>query len=310
MPTFLFRALHLPVLPEAWLAVLQIIWKLSLFLSCIGLFTRVNTIVAFVGGLYLLGLPHNFGKTHHFDGIIVFSLIAMALAKCGDGFSVDQLIRKKNRNHHVPAADVRISGEYTWPVRVIWLLLSIVFFSAGIAKITESGIEWMTSEHLQISLLQHRYHLATNDPLVPWGEYLAQYSTLCKIVATGTILLELGYPLALFNRQARYILVPSIIGMLIGIRLLMGPSFYQFIICSLFWIPWDRIYTYLAYKLQPQVSTRDKKSTNFPGWAGQPSSEQASQPAPGQASAGQASQSSPGQASQASPGQASQASPA
>jgi hypothetical protein len=271
MPTFLFRVLHLPVLPEGGLAVLQIIWKLSLFLSCMGLFTRVNTLVAFLGGLYLLGLPHNFGKIHHFDGVIVFSLIVMALAKCGDGFAIDQLIRKKIRENHAPAADIRISGEYTWPVRVIWLLLSIIICSAGLTKIIESGIEWMISEHLQISLLQHRYHLATDDPLVPWGEYLAQYGILCKIIATGTILLEVGYPLALFNRRARYILVPAMISVLIGIRLVMGPTFYQYIICSLFWIPWDRIYTYSAYKLQPQLSTRDKKRANSPGHAGQPS---------------------------------------
>lgn len=30
-------------------------------------------------------------------------------------------------------------------------------------------------------------------------------------------------------------------GLLVGIRLLMGPTFPQFVICHLFWVPWDRV---------------------------------------------------------------------
>lgn len=61
------------------------------------------------------------------------------------------------------------------------------------------------------------------------------------MLAATTLAVEVGYPLALVSRKARWVLVPGTCGMLIGIRVLMGPSFPQLLICSLFWVPWDRL---------------------------------------------------------------------
>jgi hypothetical protein len=60
-------------------------------------------------------------------------------------------------------------------------------------------------------------------------------------VAAGALLLELGYPLALFNRIARWIVVPSMMLMHVGIYLLMGPLFREFLICNVFWVPWSAL---------------------------------------------------------------------
>src|SRR6266516_1304002 len=116
-PIWLFNLLNPPVLSGDLLVIIQIIWKVTLGLSCIGLFTRLSTVVSVILGVYLLGLPHNFGKTHHFDAILVFVLGIMALSRCGDSWSVDRLIwvareRFTSRAPHM-------SGEYTWPVRTV-----------------------------------------------------------------------------------------------------------------------------------------------------------------------------------------------
>jgi hypothetical protein len=34
--------------------------------------------------------------------------------------------------------------------------------------------------------------------------------------------------------------------MQVGIRLLMGPTFNQYLICNLFWVPWDQIVTQIT----------------------------------------------------------------
>ena len=44
-----------------------------------------------------------------------------------------------------------------------------------------------------------------------------------------------------FSRTARYILVPAGLAFLIGIRALMGPTFEQFMLCYVFWVPWQRV---------------------------------------------------------------------
>jgi hypothetical protein len=67
MPIWLFDEFNVPLLPPIALDVIQTVWKLSLILGAIGLFTRAASIVAFGLGIYLMGLPHNFGQTQHFD---------------------------------------------------------------------------------------------------------------------------------------------------------------------------------------------------------------------------------------------------
>src|SRR5438034_6053812 len=55
LPIWLFRRFHLPLLSEDRLAIVQVVWKVALGLSCIGLLTRLSTLIAFILGIYLLG---------------------------------------------------------------------------------------------------------------------------------------------------------------------------------------------------------------------------------------------------------------
>jgi hypothetical protein len=106
-------------------------WKVSLLASALGLFTRASTTWR-SGWAVLLGLPHNFGKTHHFDALVVLVLGVMMLARAGDAYSLD---RRFFARGPAPAP----SGEYRWPVRAAWLLMSLVFCSAGFAKLRNGG---------------------------------------------------------------------------------------------------------------------------------------------------------------------------
>jgi hypothetical protein len=37
------------------------------------------------------------------------------------------------------------------------------------------------------------------------------------------------------------VLVPGAFGMLVGIRILMGPTFGGFLVANVFWVPWDAV---------------------------------------------------------------------
>lgn len=244
-PIWLFDVLNLPVLSSDLLATVTVVWKASLALSCLGLLTRVSTASSFVFGTYLLGLPHNFGYTSHAVGLVVIVLGIMALSRCGDGVSLDRVIHRARRDSNPSDSDPRISGEYTWPIRAVWLTFSLVFFAAGVTKLRSSGLEWIFSDHLAIIMVRSNYGYVL-DPLVAWGLILAQYGWLTRSMAAATILLEVGYPLALFSSRARWIVVPAMFLMLVNIRLLLGPPFYEFLICHLFWVPWNRVSRRLA----------------------------------------------------------------
>ena len=68
------------------------------------------------------------------------------------------------------------------------------------------------------------------------------------LAATGMIL-ELAMPIALFSRRSRCVLVPSVAVMQFGIAVLMGPNFYQIILCQLLWVPWDRVVAHVTRPL-------------------------------------------------------------
>jgi hypothetical protein len=240
MPIDLFRLGHLPVFSENVLTYIQAGWKVALLLSCAGLFTRVSTMTALILGAYLLGLSHNFGKVQHDDAIVILAIGIMSLSRCGDAFSADALIGGARQ---CEPAQVSQSGEYTWPVRLIWVLLALAFFGAGISKLRHGGTDWVFTDSLAILLVRHNYHVANTDPLVSWGLNLAQYPLLYKSLAAATLVAEIAYPAALFSYRARWILVPLMFAIQVGIRIVMGPSFNQFLICNLFWVPWDRIFT-------------------------------------------------------------------
>lgn len=245
-PIGLFRCLYLPLLSAPLLAVIQALWKVTLGLSCIGLFTRLSTVTSFILGVYVLGLPYNFGVLSHGNAILVFVLGIMALSRCGDSWSVDQLLRVARRGSEPSATHPLISGEYTWPIRVVWLVMALIFFGAGVSKLRHSGMEWIASDNMAILLVQSHYFLTGVEPLTTWGLHLAQYDWLCRLLAATTVVFEIGYPLGLFSRRARWLIVPAMAFIQIGIRVLMGPAFWEFVICTLFWVRWDHVSLRLA----------------------------------------------------------------
>ena len=58
-PLWFFAHLRIPLVPRGIMGFIQLIWKFSLALSCIGLFTRVSTLVSFLFSPYLFGIPQS-----------------------------------------------------------------------------------------------------------------------------------------------------------------------------------------------------------------------------------------------------------
>src|SRR4051794_2995622 len=185
-PVWIFEKLHLPILPTSGLLIAEIVWKAAMFLACIGLFTRVATAVAAIGALYLLGTPFNFGKVYHLASIIIFTMSILAFSRCGDALSVDALIHRK-RGLAPPAP----SGEYRWPVRMVWVLMAVLFFNAGMAKaIRGPAWTWVFSENMGILMTQRYYMNANALPPLDWGLFIAKHKFLYVTFAAGSILAE------------------------------------------------------------------------------------------------------------------------
>jgi hypothetical protein len=235
MPIWLFDAAGLRPLSVTGLMVVQSIWKASLLLGALGLLTRPALVVAAVLGVYLMGLPHNFGQTQHFDTLVVLTLTALALSRAGDAWSLDAWLARRRRG--LPAD----SGEYTWPIRFVWVAMSLIFFAAGLSKLRHSGLTWVTSDSFALLLLRQQYHISDGDPLTTWGIVVARHPWVAHTMAASAVTVETLFPVVLFSRRLRMVLVPAGLMFLVGIRLLMGPTFEQFMMCYVFWVPWERV---------------------------------------------------------------------
>jgi predicted DCC family thiol-disulfide oxidoreductase YuxK len=90
-------------------------------------------------------------------------------------------------------------------------------------------------------LLQQQYHIANADPFTKLGPVIASSPWACAALATATVTIELSFWLSVFSARLRALLVPSAMLMHIGIRALMGPTFGPYLLCAVFWVPWDRV---------------------------------------------------------------------
>src|SRR5262249_23303427 len=200
LPLPLFTILHLkPLAPDA-LAALQVVWRASLLLSAVGLFTRASMVVASVLGVYLLGLPHNFGQTYHFDAVLVIAMGILACSRAADACSIDVLLRDD--------PPPTWSGEDRWPVRAIWVAVALVFFAAGLAKLRYGGLAWITSGNMSILLTRALYHVSDADPLTRAGLWIAGHHWLASAVAAAAVTTEVAFPAALISRPARMVVLP------------------------------------------------------------------------------------------------------
>ena len=232
MPVPLFHVLGLGLPPASVVEPIQRIFFVSLSLGFIGLFTRTAFAVTFFTSLYLFGFRQSFGfvtpAVGHF--IIMFGIFAMS--RSGDAFAIDSLVRRWRGRTDRLTAEVK-RGGYSWPGRLMQLLFVSAFFAGGIAKLRLSGLEWIFSDNLALTV-----QVIDLGPLSHW---VAGKVLLGQVLAMSAMTLELLSPLALFSRRARLVILPSLFFMLVGFAVTMRALFQIFFLTYAFWLPWDRV---------------------------------------------------------------------
>jgi predicted DCC family thiol-disulfide oxidoreductase YuxK len=245
-PTSLFRILHLgPPFAGGLFAVLWL-WRLSLVFALIGLFSRASASLALLLGFYIVGLPHNFGKINHDDAIVVIGLVIFALSRCGDAWSVDSLVRPARGGGDV---DARWSGHYSWPVHLCRLMLALIPFAAGVAKLRSPGFaEWVLTDNLSHLLIAHHY---THYPPSNIGLVLAQFPGAVQILAGATVVIELLAPVAVVAPlRIRTVLAANLVAMLVGFWIMLGVLFVELTtFLVIFFFPWREVGSWLARPL-------------------------------------------------------------
>lgn len=235
------------------LSYLTTAWCLSMMTSAIGLLTRISTGVSFLTSFYLLAVEQSYGHTHHRFNLVVQVMLVLALCRCGDAFSLDSLYRK--RRGHLKISQGR---HYGWPKRLIQILFVYMFFAAGVTKV------WRSKGQIYgLMTYVMSWRLIHTGPS-QWSmqkdilDVFNQTPFLRHCAGIGTLILELGAPLALRNSWSGHVMLVALCLFQFVVYLVMGIKFFEYLGVYAFFINWSRLFESL--KSQKAQTTSQMKS--------------------------------------------------
>jgi hypothetical protein len=235
-PVGIFKWFGIPCFSVGTIAKIGLVFKVSSFAALIGFAFPVSAALTAITGTYIIGIGNHFGKVYHSENAIVATLIFWSVARAADKWSVDSWLRARFKR--VPVAEPAPSGEYRWPVRVVWVFVASIYGASGYAKLHDSGLAWAFSNNLERLFIEHRFH---HSPPTDWGLALAGYPHVVRLMALFALFTEAGAPLIVLHRYLRAALAPALAGLQFGIYLFMGIGFAPMAPMFLCFVPWGQL---------------------------------------------------------------------
>lgn len=174
----------------------------------------------------------------------------------GARFSLDSLAKNATTYHS--------NRILSWGTAAIILQLSLVYFNAGIPKVS---YEWRGDFNALYYVLNMDYF--TN----PFGYWLLQYPAILVLLTKATLLLEVSVPFLLLmplgNAYLRLILFAIMVGFHLGIYLCMDVGLFSFM-CIAYWLVvlpslfWDKLTAVIPWKYFSSITEVTGTEANGP----------------------------------------------
>lgn len=164
-----------------------------------------------------------------------------------DALSVDAIRRTANRslddlNDHLRSD--RLPKRQLTALAVMLVVLSFSYFVGGLDKMNRGPVfEWITAQNMQRFVL---YENVEHHQSNVFASLIRNVDWLAWLLGIGTIVLEVGFFLAVIAGVAIWPFVLGLAGLHTGIALSINPFFFdQYLLYALF-LPWDRWYARVA----------------------------------------------------------------
>jgi hypothetical protein len=190
-------------------------WVLLCAGAClvIGLFSRESAILAWL--VHLCAAESGGFISYGVDNFTTIGLFYLMLSPLPDRYSLDQRWRK------LSSKDPQLIGFFR---RVLQVHLCLIYFFGGVAKCLGSG--WWDGSNLWRALIQPPFNL-----IAP--EILIRLKYLFPVGGIVICLLEISYPVLIWNRRTRGIWLTCVCTMHLAIGLTMGMYLFAFIMIVL-----------------------------------------------------------------------------
>lgn len=195
--------------------VVQPIAVVAALLAAAGLWPRLTFPLAFAAAVFLELMLNATGKIVHNEVVLILSLIpllAVPTAACRT-WTITDLLRRRSTS---PAPE---GPAYGWPIRMAMVIVGLAYLIAGLQKLRYSGVDWFTTDNLRYVLWSSSDARSSPNEL---GLFIADHAALAHLLAAGTILLEVSFIACVPFAKLRWVMVPSVVALHVGIRLMMG----------------------------------------------------------------------------------------
>jgi hypothetical protein len=163
---------------------------------------------------------------------IVLLLLPFAFSRAADFYSIDSILFKKDK---FLSNATNVFSHFN-----LKLIFCLVFFMAGLSKISEAGLDWILTDTLRNYLYRGIFLFKDTNLYMqyfPLGKILYNYPILCKLAAASTILIEILCPLSLFYKRSMIIFIPLLLLMQLAALFTIGVNFREYTLMYLIWVP-------------------------------------------------------------------------
>ena len=220
------------LLTPTGMTMLKVAMVMSLLFSTFGFLTPISTKTSFLLVLFYQGLLRSFGHFNHDEMLGVYCLVILAFTPCGDEFSVDQRLRKNQKD--------RPAFAYAYPILLMQLLMAWVYFSSVLIKLRATGVGYLSEDNLPALAIFHSLDNLhdTSYRLAFWLPQIKQYLP----VAVAVVLLwEFFFPLAVFVPKLRWWILGSGVVFHLATLFFMNIFFPHQLTLYLLFVNWDRL---------------------------------------------------------------------
>jgi hypothetical protein len=214
--------------PEV-VTVLQVCGIVAALLAAAGLALRASLPLAVACSLALNGMFQTTLPVRFYNDVVL-TLCLLVLIACGaaasEAWSLGEPVREAFRRVRGLAPKASLaphptssSERYGWPIRTAMIAIALAYFFVGFQKWRYSGLSWVTGDNLRWIL-----YASSDGQAHPNGLalFVADRPLLAHVFAAGSLLLETLFPLVLFIPRLRWLFIPGVVAMHVGIRLAIG----------------------------------------------------------------------------------------
>lgn len=229
-----------PDLPD-WLgSVVGSIYLLALIASCFGIFTRIFTKITVLILFFTYSYFYCIGFFNFIFAPIFLVALVLAFSPCHHGLSIDQFLIDYRTRQKAKKLEGIIYGA---PIRCIQFIFVLLFWCAGLAKLSNTGWVWASGSGLSDQLILGIFQADLNT-FPEWRLRLIRllaHKPYHFIAGTSVMALELITPCAyFFYRSKSFRLWPILI---VGLFIFQLATWYvlfvvimPFLVIYLAWI--------------------------------------------------------------------------